>query len=104
MLGALTSIRKVFPWALVHTARAPNRVFRVSARLAYEHVRHIRLPNLGAVQVHPSPALVALNHRPPGKRLHAVARDQLPRIVIYECMECTNMYSIERYFRDGDGQ
>lgn len=53
----------------------------VPALVAVKDVRNVGLLDLGAGQVHPDAALVALDHRPPGERLPAVAGDQVPRIV-----------------------
>lgn len=49
--------------------------------MAVKDIRNVGLLDLGAGQVDPDAALVALDHRPPGKRLPAVAGDQVPRIV-----------------------
>lgn len=57
---------------------------QVPALVAVKDVRNVGLLDLGAGQVHPDAALVALDHWPPSKRFPAVAGDQVPRIV--SCM------------------
>lgn len=54
---------------------------QVPALVAVKDVWNVGLLDLGAGQVHPDAALVAFDHWPPGKRLPAVAGDQIPRIV-----------------------
>lgn len=54
---------------------------QVPALVAVKDVRNVGLLDLGAGQVHPDSALVALDHGPPGERLPAVAGDQVPRVV-----------------------
>lgn len=64
--------------------RTANVKLGVPALLAYVDLWDVRLADLGAGEVDPGVALVALNHRPPGKRLHAEASDQVPGIVIWK--------------------
>lgn len=49
---------------------------------ADEDVGHVGGADLGAGHVHPGAAEGALDHGPPPERLHAVARDQLPRLAL----------------------
>lgn len=62
--------------------RAANVKLGVPALLAYVDLWDVGLADLGAGEVDPGVALVALDHRPPGERLHAEASDQVPRIIV----------------------
>lgn len=64
--------------------RAANVKLGVPALLAYVDLWDVGLADLGAGEVDPGVALVALDHRPPGKRLHAEASDQVPGVVIWK--------------------
>lgn len=62
--------------------RAANVKLGVPALLAYVHLWDVRLADLGAGEVDPGVALVTLDHRPPGKRFHAEAGDEVPRVIV----------------------
>lgn len=51
--------------------------------MAVKDVRDVGLLDLGARQMDPHSALVALDHRSPRKRLAAVTGDQVPRVITW---------------------
>lgn len=55
--------------------RTANVKLGVPALLAYVDLRDVRLADFGTGEVDPGVALVTLDHRPPGERLHAEASD-----------------------------
>lgn len=54
----------------------------VPALLADVDLGDVGLADFGAAKVDPGVALVAFDHGPPGKGLHAEASHEVPRIVI----------------------
>lgn len=53
-----------------------------SAALAHVRFGHVALADLGARQVDPGVAVVALDHGTAGEWLHAETRHQVPRVVV----------------------
>ena len=56
----------------------------VPAALTHVRLRDVGLADFGTGQVDPGVALVALDHGPPGKGLHAEARYQVPGVIVCE--------------------
>lgn len=63
------SVTKALAWHGAGAVGATDLLLCVTASLADEDVRHVGFSDLGAREVNPGGALVALYHGSPGKRL-----------------------------------
>lgn len=78
------SVQQVFAGGGTGAVGAPRvrGAVRLPAPLAHVRLRDVALADLGAGQVDPGVALVALDHGPASERLHAETRHQVPRVVV----------------------